>query len=76
MVDQQKTGLLNQKMAKRADSILKEIHEVIRKKSAELGYDLVFDKSGLNSSQVSFVLYAKDSKDITDIILTEINKSS
>jgi hypothetical protein len=36
----------------------------------------VFDSAGLNTSQVPFVLYAKDATDITPMILKELNKDA
>jgi len=73
-ISTKQTSSLNKKMGSRADKILKDIHAIIKTKSAELGFDIVFDQSGLNSSQVPFALYVKDGKDITQIILQEINK--
>jgi outer membrane protein len=39
-------------------------------------YDFVFDKSGMSTSQVPFILFAKDAYDITATILTDLNKDA
>ena len=65
---------LNRRMMARMNGILKEIREIVVEKADRAGYDYVFDSAGLNTSQVPFVLYAKDATDITPIILKELNK--
>ena len=39
-------------------------------------YDYVFDKSGLSTSQVPFLLYTKDATDITAGLLGVLNKDA
>ena len=39
-------------------------------------YDYVFDKSGLSTSQVPFLLYTKDATDITAGLLKDLNKDA
>ena len=39
-------------------------------------YDYVFDKSGMSTSQVPFLLYAKDATDITASLLKDLNKDA
>jgi outer membrane protein len=67
---------LNQKMIARMKGILREIRRVIEEMADETGYDYVFDVDGLNSSQVPFVLYAKDATDITALIREELRKGA
>ena len=67
---------LNQKMILRMKGILKEIRRVIQRKADQDGFDYVFDVEGLNSSQVPFVLYAKDAVDITPMIREELEKGA
>jgi len=67
---------LNRRMIGRMKAILKEIREIVVEKAERGGYDYVFDSAGLNTSQVPFVLYAKDATDITPMILKELNKDA
>lgn len=67
---------LNSKMVLRMDNLLGEIQEIVREWAEKEGYDLVFDVDGLNSSQVPFLLHAKDATDITAMIGKELNKGA
>ena len=58
------------------ESLSEEVKESVRELSKKIGYDYVFDRSGVNTNQVSFFLYLKDVPDITDIVLKELNESS
>lgn len=67
---------LNRRMMARMKGILKEIREIVVAYADRSGFDYVFDSVGLNTSQVPFVLYAKDATDITPMILKELNKDA
>lgn len=67
---------LNRKMIARMKGILKEIRRIIEEKADLAGFDYVFDVEGLNTSQVPFVLYAKDATDITPMIREELSKGA
>ena len=67
---------LNRRMMARMKGILREIREIVVDYADRSGYDYVFDSAGLNTSQVPFVLYAKDATDITPMILKELNKDA
>jgi Skp family chaperone for outer membrane proteins len=67
---------LNEKMVARMSGILNEIRQLIRDRAEGEGFDLVFDVAGLNSSQVPFVLYAKDATDLTPVILELLEESA
>ncbi len=67
---------LNRRMMGRMKGILIEIREIVTENAERGGYDYVFDSAGLNTSQVPFVLYAKDATDITPMILKELNKDA
>jgi len=56
--------------------IMADIKKRVSTFSAENGYDYVFDRSGLSSNQIGFLLYLKEAKDITAIILKKLNESS
>ena len=49
----------------RMKGILEEIRKLVEEKAKVDNYDYVFDKSGLSTSQVPFLLYTKDATDIT-----------
>lgn len=55
-------------------AIMAEIKETVVSLAEKKGYDYVFDQSGLNTNQVSFFLYLKDTPDITTSMLKELNK--
>jgi len=57
-------------------NLLDEVKKNVSELSEKIGYDYVFDRSGLNTNQVSFFLYLKDATDITEIVLKELNDSA
>ncbi len=57
---------INHKMVAAMRASLDQILEISGKIGRELGYDLVFDSSGNTNTGEPFVLYSKDSPDITD----------
>ena len=54
--------------------ILEEIRKLVEEQAKTDNYDYVFDKSGLSTSQVPFLLYTKDATDITAGLLKDLNK--
>ena len=73
---QRKNQQLNEKMVQRMKGILEEIRKLVEEKAKVDNYDYVFDKSGLSTSQVPFLLYAKDATDITVGLLKDLNKDA
>ena len=71
---QQRNEDLNKAMMLRMRRILEEIRGIVAEKADQAGFDLVFDAEGLNSSQVPFLMYARDAVDITPVILKELNQ--
>lgn len=67
---------LNEAMVDRMKSILQEISEIVQEQAKADGYVYVFDKSGLSTSQVPFLLYTKDATDITAALLKSLNKDA
>lgn len=57
---------INRKMVARMRASLDQIMETSRRIASEQGYDLVLDGSGNSNTGVAFVLYHKDSPDLTD----------
>lgn len=73
---QRRNQALNEKMVQRMKGILEEIRKLVEEQAKKEDYDYVFDKSGLSTSQVPFLLYTKDATDITAILLKDLNKDA
>ncbi len=71
---QRRNQALNEKMVQRMKGILEEIRKLVEEQAKTDNYDYVFDKSGLSTSQVPFILYTKDATDITAKLLKVLNK--
>jgi outer membrane protein len=56
------------------EGIVKEITDVVMTKVRDNRMDLVFDKSGMSLNGVPVVMYAPDSFDFTNDIMTVLNK--
>ena len=73
---QRRNQALNEKMVQRMKGILEEIRKLVEEQAKVDNYDYVFDKSGLSTSQVPFLLYTKDATDITANLLKDLNKDA
>ena len=73
---QRRNQALNEKMVQRMKGILEEIRKLGEEQAKSEDYDYVFDKSGLSTSQVRFLLYTKDATDITADLLKVLNKDA
>ena len=73
---QRRNQALNEKMVQRMKGILEEIRKLVEEQAKKEDYDYVFDKSGLSTSQVPFLLYTKDATDITAVLLEDLNKDA
>ncbi|MFD2258024.1 OmpH family outer membrane protein [Luteolibacter algae] len=73
---QRRNQALNEKMVQRMKGILEEIRKLVEEQAKTDNYDYVFDKSGLSTSQVPFLLYTKDATDITAGLLKDLNKDA
>lgn len=73
---QRRNQALNEKMVQRMKGILEEIRKLVEEQAKKDNYDYVFDKSGLSTSQVPFLLYTKDATDITSVLLKNLNKDA
>jgi len=73
---QRRNQALNEKMVQRMKGILEEIRKLVEEEAKKEDYDYVFDKSGLSTSQVPFLLYTKDATDITSVLLEDLNKDA
>lgn len=73
---QRRNQALNEKMVQRMKGILEEIRKLVEELAKSEDYDYVFDKSGMSTSQVPFLLYTKDATDITGTLLEDLNKDA
>ncbi len=73
---QRRNQALNEKMVQRMKGILEEIRKLVEEQAKVGNFDYVFDKSGLSTSQVPFLLYTKDATDITAGLLKDLNKDA
>lgn len=73
---QRRNQALNEKMVQRMKGILEEIRKLVEEKAKSEDFDYVFDKSGMSTSQVPFLLYTKDATDITAGLLKDLNKDA
>jgi outer membrane protein len=73
---QRRNQMLNEKMLQRMKGILEEIRKLVEEHAKGENFDYVFDKSGLSTSQVPFLLYTKDATDITAVLLKDLNKDA
>ncbi|MFM1559380.1 MAG: OmpH family outer membrane protein [Roseibacillus sp.] len=73
---QRRNTALNEKMVQKMRGILEEIRKLVEDRAKSDDYDYVFDKSGLSTSQVPFLLYTKDATDITGGLLEQLNKDA
>jgi len=73
---QRRNTALNEKMVQKMRGILEEIRKLVEDRAKSDDYDYVFDKSGLSTSQVPFLLYTKDATDITAGLLDLLNKDA
>jgi outer membrane protein len=73
---QRRNQALNEKMVQRMKGILEEIRKLVEEQAKSDDFDYVFDKSGLSTSQVPFLLYTKDATDITAGLLKTLNKDA
>lgn len=67
--------LMNETMVKHMKDVIQEISDRVNEQAKAAGYQLVFDQSGLSSSQVPFLIYS-EIDDLTDPILEELNKDA
>ena len=54
-------------------AILEEIKTLVEEMAKEGNYDLVFDKSGLGTRGIPFLLHSKDAVDFSDDVIAKLN---
>lgn len=64
---------LSDKMGKQMRGILVKIQRLVSERAKEGNYDFIFDSSGKSSQGIPFVLHARETTDLTDSLLAELN---
>lgn len=57
-------------------AILEEIKQLVEEMSKEGNYDLVFDKSGLGTRGIPFLLHSKDAVDFSNEVIGKLNANA
>jgi Skp family chaperone for outer membrane proteins len=65
-----------QKLALSTRQLLDEIQIVIHQYAKDKGYHWIIDTSGVSNTQISPLIYARDTTDVTEEILTILNKEA
>ena len=74
--DQEQIQAIRSKIAEATRRLLDEIHGVIGQYAKDNKYHWVIDTSGVSNTQISPLIYARETTDITDEILAIINKDA
>ncbi len=67
---------LQESAARERKKVIEEIRAEVRRRAAIEGYTLVLDSSGKSMNDTSLVLYSTDAADITEKVLTELNRGA
>lgn len=67
---------LSEKMRKQMRGILVKIQRTVSDRAKEGNYDFIFDASGNSNQGIPFVLHARETTDLTNSLLAEINEGS
>lgn len=67
---------LSAKVSKQMRGVLKKIQNTVSEAAKKGNYDFIFDSSGNSSLGIPFVLHARDTTDLTDLLLKEINQDA
>lgn len=65
---------LAKEMKKKMRGILVKIQRAVSDVAKEGNYDFIFDTSGNSNQGIPFVLHARDTTDLTDMLLKKINE--
>lgn len=71
-----KSRQVQEEMQRQMRGILEEISKLLEEKAKAEDFDFVFDKSGNSTTQVPVLLYSKDTYDITESLLKDLNKNA
>ena len=67
---------LSEKMRKQMRAILVKIQRTVSERAKEGNYDFILDASGKSNQGIPFVIHARDTTDLTDSLLKEINEDA
>lgn len=67
---------LQQKVKKQMRGILSKITRTVSETAKKGNYDFIFDTSGNSTQGIPFVLHARDTTDLTDLLVKEINQDA
>ncbi|MEM0896463.1 MAG: OmpH family outer membrane protein [Verrucomicrobiota bacterium] len=67
---------LLEEVERKRKAILDHIRTVVEDMAKEANYDLVFDKSGLGTRGIPFLLHSKDAVDFSDQIIEKLNSEA
>ena len=67
---------LQKAAADQRNKVVEEIRAEISRRAAVEGYSIVLDKSARSTSNAAIVLYSADALDITEKVLTELNRGA
>jgi len=67
---------LSEKMTKQMRAILVTIQRAVSERAKAGNYDYIFDQSGNSNQGIPFVLHARDTTDLTDSLLEELNQDA
>ena len=75
---QRRQGQLQQEQMQERKGIYDEIMAIVTTKAKAVGYDVVFDRSGVGAGGVPFILPSKDGalEDFTNEVIVELNKNA
>lgn len=65
---------LQEQAVRMRNGIVEEITKIVQDRVKSESYDVVFDKSGSSLNGVPIVLFAKDTMDFSDAVITALNK--
>jgi len=65
---------LQEQAMRMREGILKEITDVVMEKVKANNLDLLFDKSGMSIDRVPFLMYSRDTIDLTNDVIAVLNK--
>jgi len=65
---------LSEKMRKQMRGLLVKIQRTVSERAKEGNYDFILDSSGKSNQGIPFVIHARETTDLTDSLLEEINE--
>lgn len=70
---ERRNGSLNEKMKNQMRAILVKIQRAVSDRAKSGNYDYIFDSSGNSNQGIPFVLHSRDTTDLTESLLKELN---